>query len=56
MQDHTGDPSLFPKSADLVVGPGFKEAFMPGYPAKKDSPLLESDFEYGSIRSFPQVS
>lgn len=45
--DHTGDPSLFPKSAELVVGPGFKEAFMPGYPAKKDSPMLETDFEYG---------
>ena len=43
--DHTGDPSLFPKSADLIVGPGFKENLMPGYPAKKDSPMLETDFE-----------
>lgn len=46
--DHTGDPSLFPHSAELVVGPGFKEAFMPGYPAKKDSPMLETDFEYAT--------
>lgn len=44
--DHTGDPSLFPNSAELIVGPGFKEAFMPGYPAKKESPMLETDFEY----------
>lgn len=43
--DHTGDISLFPQSADLYVGPGFKDAFMPGFPGKKDSPTLESDFE-----------
>ena len=45
-RDHTGDISLFPNSTDLYVGPGFKEAFMPGYPSKKDSPMLESDFKY----------
>ncbi|KAI4085914.1 MAG: hypothetical protein LQ344_008009 [Seirophora lacunosa] len=28
--DHTGDPSLFPKSAEVIVGPGFKDAFLPG--------------------------
>lgn len=44
--DHTGDPSLFPHSADLIVGPGFKEALMPGYPVKKDAHMLETDFEY----------
>ncbi|KAG6995470.1 hypothetical protein G7Y79_00045g081410 [Physcia stellaris] len=54
--DHTGDISLFPDSTDLYVGPGFKEAFMPGYPSKKDSPMLESDFNkclrrYGSPRA-----
>ena len=43
--DHTGDVSLFPQSTDLYVGPGFKGAFMPGYPSKKDSPMLESDFK-----------
>lgn len=33
--DHTGDPSLFPKSTSLVVGPGFKSdktTFTPGIP------------------------
>ncbi|KAL8675036.1 MAG: hypothetical protein Q9224_007482, partial [Gallowayella concinna] len=48
--DHTGDPSLFPKSAELIVGPGFKDAFLPGYPGKKDSPMLETDFEGRNVR------
>ena len=43
--DHTGDPSTFPTSTSLVVGPGFKEHLMPGHPAKDDSPILESDYE-----------
>ena len=43
--DHTGDISLFPESTDLYVGPGFKEKFMPGYPAQESSPMLESDFK-----------
>src|ERR1700712_3063596 len=30
--DHTGDPSTFEKSTALIVGPGFKDAFTPGYP------------------------
>lgn len=43
--DHTGDPSKFPSKADLIVGPGFREKFMPGYPKNDQSPMLESDFE-----------
>jgi len=43
--DHTGDPSTFPPSTSVIVGPGMKEAFLPGYPAKEDSPLLETDLE-----------
>ena len=43
--DHTGDLSLFPKSTDLYVGPGFKENFMPGYPTNKDCPVLDEDFK-----------
>ncbi|KAL9604793.1 MAG: hypothetical protein Q9219_000241 [cf. Caloplaca sp. 3 TL-2023] len=49
--DHTGDPSLFPKSAEVIVGPGFEKAFLPGFPAKQDSPVLEKDFEYEAIKS-----
>lgn len=43
--DHVGDASTFPGSTNLVVGPGFKDAHMPGYPKRQDSQLLESDFE-----------
>lgn len=42
--DHIGDPSTFPPSTDLIVGPGFKDAMLPGAPANPDSPLLESAY------------
>jgi len=42
--DHIGDPSTFPGSTDLYVGPGTTEAFLPAYPANPESVLLESDF------------
>ena len=42
--DHTGDPSQFPPSTSLVVGPGFKSEFLPGYPSKATSSILESDY------------
>ncbi|SMY20955.1 unnamed protein product [Zymoseptoria tritici ST99CH_1A5] len=48
--DHVGNPATFPPSTELVVGPGFKNAHMPGYPKNKDSTLLESDFEGRSVR------
>ncbi|KAI5309971.1 hypothetical protein KEM55_002018 [Ascosphaera atra] len=43
--DHTGDPSTFPPETKLVVGPGFKKAMLPGYPANPDAAVLESDYE-----------
>ncbi|KAH7135286.1 beta-lactamase-like protein [Dendryphion nanum] len=42
--DHIGDPSSFPPSVDLIVGQGFKDAMLPGYPANPDSPIRESDY------------
>ncbi|KAK3381102.1 hypothetical protein B0H63DRAFT_494993 [Podospora didyma] len=42
--DHTGDPSTFDPSTNLIVGPGFKECMLPGYPANTASPILESDY------------
>lgn len=42
--DHIGDPSTFPPTTDLVVGPGFKDAMLPGAPTNPESPLLESDY------------
>ena len=43
--DHTGDPSTFPSSTDLVVGPGFWQDCTPGYPSKQDGTILESDYK-----------
>lgn len=48
--DHTGDPSTFDAHTALIVGPGFKEALLPGYPANKDSPILESDYSGRELR------
>ncbi|MCJ1241029.1 hypothetical protein MMC14_009033 [Varicellaria rhodocarpa] len=48
--DHTGDISKFPDEVELIVGPGVQEAFLPGYPTTKDSPLLESDFKNRTVR------
>ena len=41
--DHTGDPSRFPPSTELVVGPGFKDAFLPAYPEGQNSPIRQVD-------------
>ena len=45
--DHIGDPSLFPKSTSLVVGPGFKneKTTFPGYPKNPDAVVPDSAFE-----------
>lgn len=48
--DHVGDASTFPRSTELVVGPGFKEAHLPGFPKRQDATLLESDFEGRNTR------
>lgn len=44
--DHHGAPELFPKSVEIVVGPGFKELFMPGFPTRPDAILADIYFEY----------
>lgn len=33
-----------------MVGPGFKDAMLPGYPANPDSPIRESDYEDRTLR------
>lgn len=48
--DHIGDPSTFPKSMDLIVGPGFSKNFLPGYPTNPNSPIFESAFEGRTVR------
>jgi glyoxylase-like metal-dependent hydrolase (beta-lactamase superfamily II) len=42
--DHIGRPSLFPTTTELIVGPGIKQAFFPGYPTATDSPTLSREF------------
>ncbi|MCJ1421068.1 hypothetical protein MMC32_007430 [Xylographa parallela] len=41
--DHRGDAAQFPQKVNLVVGPGFQDHFMPGYPENPNSPILESE-------------
>lgn len=48
--DHIGDPSSFPPSVDLVVGPGFKAAMLPGYPTNPNSPICEKDYADRTLR------
>ncbi|KAK4463683.1 beta-lactamase-like protein [Cladorrhinum samala] len=43
--DHTGDPSRFDPETKLIVGPGFSEAMLPGYPANPESTILQTDYE-----------
>ena len=43
--DHIGDPSKFPSSTELIVGPGFTEAYTPGYPDNPDSPVKSADLK-----------
>lgn len=40
----------FPSSTQLLVGPGFKAAHLPGYPINKESPLQQADFEDRDVR------
>lgn len=46
---HTGDPSTFPPSTKLTVGGGFRDAFLPGYPADPRGHVLETDFSRSEI-------
>lgn len=45
--DHVGDPSIFPKSTSLVVGPGFKsnKQTYPGYPEDPDAVVRQDAWE-----------
>lgn len=44
--DHIGDPSSFPSTTELIVGQGFSDAMLPGYPSNPESPIRESDYAY----------
>ena len=41
--DHTGNPSKFPQSVKVILGPDLKENNMPGWPTKPDAEFREED-------------
>jgi len=43
--DHIGDIRTFPLTTEIVVGPGFSKAYLPGYPTNPNSTLRDSYFE-----------
>lgn len=48
--DHIGDPSTFPSSTALIVGPGVRQTFSPGFPENPASPILQTDYEGRQLR------
>jgi glyoxylase-like metal-dependent hydrolase (beta-lactamase superfamily II) len=48
--DHVGDPSVFPSTTELVVGPGLKANYIPGYPTNPNAFVLDSAFEGRTVR------
>ncbi|KAK6077446.1 metallo-beta-lactamase superfamily protein [Seiridium cupressi] len=48
--DHIGDPSTFPSSTDLVVGPGLKDASWPGWPTVSEAGVRNSDAADRTVR------
>ncbi|KAB2099457.1 hypothetical protein AG0111_0g12248 [Alternaria gaisen] len=48
--DHVRDSSTFPSSAALIVGPGVKDEYFPGWPTKPDAPVLVTDFANREVR------
>ncbi|KAK5113121.1 hypothetical protein LTR62_003700 [Meristemomyces frigidus] len=48
--DHTGDPSTFPPTTDLIVGPGFKKRFVPAYPTVPNSSIDENAYKDRNLR------
>jgi glyoxylase-like metal-dependent hydrolase (beta-lactamase superfamily II) len=48
--DHVGDPSTFPQSTKLVVGPGIRDSHWPGYPRNPAAINLDSDIQGRHVR------
>jgi glyoxylase-like metal-dependent hydrolase (beta-lactamase superfamily II) len=48
--DHIGDMTTFPVSTELVVGPGFAEKWLPGFPTITDAPVSEEDMAGRAVR------
>jgi glyoxylase-like metal-dependent hydrolase (beta-lactamase superfamily II) len=52
--DHIGDPSTFPPTTELVVGPGTSAAKLPPWPENPSSTLTESDIKGRHLREISQ--
>jgi glyoxylase-like metal-dependent hydrolase (beta-lactamase superfamily II) len=48
--DHVGDLSQFPSTTEVVVGPGFKNAYLPGWPVNSQSSLIDDDWKNHHVR------
>ena len=48
--DHLGDPSTFPSSTDIIVGPGFSEEHFPGGQPETDSTIKQEYYENRRLR------
>ncbi|KAK4447320.1 beta-lactamase-like protein [Podospora aff. communis PSN243] len=48
--DHIGDIATFPLTTEIVVGPGFSDAYLPGYPTNPNSTLLDRYFVNRTLR------
>jgi glyoxylase-like metal-dependent hydrolase (beta-lactamase superfamily II) len=48
--DRHGAPEKYASNTDIVVGPDFKENFMPGYPTNPDAIFLDANFENRPVR------
>jgi glyoxylase-like metal-dependent hydrolase (beta-lactamase superfamily II) len=48
--DHHGAPEKYPAKCEIVVGPGFKENFMPGYPTIPDAIFVDANFKDRNVR------
>ncbi|KAK0610765.1 beta-lactamase-like protein [Immersiella caudata] len=48
--DHIGDVATFPPTTEIVVGPGFSNAYLPGYPTNPNSTLMDRYFENRTLR------
>lgn len=51
--DHVGDLSKLPKEVEMVVGPGWSEAMMPGYPTNAESTFYEREIEGRNMIEVP---
>ncbi|ORY07015.1 beta-lactamase-like protein [Clohesyomyces aquaticus] len=51
--DHHGAPEKYPSEVEVVVGPEFRENFMPGYPTNPDAIFLDVNF---ANRDFREIS